>query len=460
MSVGVLALPHVPPVASAFGGVFWPIRGSDWWQTPIFYLGTLLSVGVVPLFFQAFATWQWSNYCHAQLPAGKRALRVNMDETAICLFQGGGRGNVFLSKTDHTVVQNIPRGKRRAYLTHVAFVCDDMAIQAVLPQVIIGNEHTLPAHQLAALRAACPPNVHLIRAKSAWVNGRVSVHLMKLLAAALAPFMAAYQPILYFDAYKAHLEWAVFATCARLGLWAVVVPAKMTWLLQPLDTHVFLVYKICLQKAYQAARIRAANPDISLADLLTCVYASIRDVVEGRPWAHAFDANGLGAAQNGVSDRVILKLLIAAPPANAAERPSHQQLQACFPKRMRIPVRAVWKPFAPPSILAVAKPAGHVAPCVESVAPPPAPLRRSSARIAAGVSLPKAGMAASACLGPPRGPACPKVASGSSSSAPPAKAIGLVATKAVPPPPPPPTPKAPPAGGIMTRSRTRSLALP
>ena len=145
MSVGVLALAgHHGPCSTRCFGVWWLLlahRGSDWWQTPIFYLGTLLSAGVVPLFFQAFATWQWSNYCHAQLPAGKRALRVNMDETAICLLQGGGRGNVFLSKTDQTVVQNIPRGKRRTYLTHVAFVCDEMAIQAVLPQVIIGNEH-------------------------------------------------------------------------------------------------------------------------------------------------------------------------------------------------------------------------------------------------------------------------------------------------------------------------------
>ena len=49
--------------------------------------------------------WQWWNHYYRQLPEGKRALRINMDETAICAFQGGGaKGNVFIDKTVRAVL--------------------------------------------------------------------------------------------------------------------------------------------------------------------------------------------------------------------------------------------------------------------------------------------------------------------------------------------------------------------
>ena len=310
-----------------------------------------------------------------------------MDETAICLFQGGGRGNVFLAKTDPAAVQNIPRGRRRAYVTHVAFICDNPAIQAVLPQVLIANEHTLKAGQLAALRRACPPNVWLLRRKSAWVDGPLCAWIVRRLAAALAPYMEDFQPLLLFDAATPHVRYVVFDACARVGVWPILVAAKMTWFMQPLDTHAFLVYKIFLQKAYQAARVRAACGDIGLADLLPCIYDAIRSVLVDRPWAAAFDVDGFAPAQAGVSGRVCVKLLIVTPPASAS-RPTLPQLRCCFPQRRRVPVSAIWRPFGHPVVMAGAKAAGHVAEPVAEVYAPPT-LRRS-ARVAARVACAEA----------------------------------------------------------------------
>ena len=44
------------------------------------------------VFFEAFASWSWFNYLASKLPAGKKALITNIDETAVCLFQGARRG--------------------------------------------------------------------------------------------------------------------------------------------------------------------------------------------------------------------------------------------------------------------------------------------------------------------------------------------------------------------------------
>lgn len=123
--------------------------------------------------------WQWTNFYMNQLPADKRVIHVNFDQTAACLFQGAGRGNVTLAKADRAAVQNVPRGKRRTYLTHVAFACDDPITQPLLPQVTVGNEHTLKAGQLAAVRSSCLPNVRVLRRKSAWVNALVIVEIVR-----------------------------------------------------------------------------------------------------------------------------------------------------------------------------------------------------------------------------------------------------------------------------------------
>ena len=42
--------------------------------------------------FEAFASWPWFNYLTSKVPAGKKALITNIDETAVCLFQVARRG--------------------------------------------------------------------------------------------------------------------------------------------------------------------------------------------------------------------------------------------------------------------------------------------------------------------------------------------------------------------------------
>ena len=48
--------------------------------------------------WQAFAVWQWYNYAASRVPAGKEPLRINLDETSLCLFQGDAKGTVLFRK--------------------------------------------------------------------------------------------------------------------------------------------------------------------------------------------------------------------------------------------------------------------------------------------------------------------------------------------------------------------------
>ena len=170
---------------------------------------------------QADAVWQWYNSCAAQVPVGKTPLRINVDETSVCLFQGGGKGTVMFKKRRDPPAaeprERASRGKRRACLTHVAFVCDRPDIQPLLPQVLVGNFATFLVREMAALKAAAPPNVHLIRQKTAWNNKQLMAWIITRLAVALSGFTALLQPILLLDA--AHTRHTLSGTVRLAHDW-------------------------------------------------------------------------------------------------------------------------------------------------------------------------------------------------------------------------------------------------
>jgi hypothetical protein len=178
------------------------------------------------------AAWRWYNYVSSQVPPAKEVLRLNLDETSVCLYQGDVRGNVFVSKKQRAT-QYAPRAKRRCCMTHIGVVYDSTEIQPRLPQAVIGHEATFKARELPALRASCPANVILLRQRSAWSNNVVCAWLVRRIGFALEPYSAWYQPVLLLDASRTHITPLVLAACNRAVRWAVLAPARITWLLVP-----------------------------------------------------------------------------------------------------------------------------------------------------------------------------------------------------------------------------------
>ena len=190
-----------------------------------------------------------------------------MDETSVCLFQGAGKGVIFVDKKrrrDSEPAQAVPSAKRRCCLTHVAFICDRTDLQPLLPQVVIANERTFTAAGLAALQASCPANVKLVRQKSAWNNSALCATIVGWLGEALRPYLGGLQPFLLLDAVGLHTTPAMMRAFNASRIWPILVPARTTWLLQPLDTDAFMRYKAHLRDAYQKARAASQTADLSI----------------------------------------------------------------------------------------------------------------------------------------------------------------------------------------------------
>ena len=293
---------------------------------------------------KAAASWQWWNYLQSHVPPGKTPLRINFDETSICLFQGGGKGTVFMSRKQHRPKQKVPKERSRQYMTLVAFVCDQPMIQPLLPQHLIGNEYTFPAKQLGMLRSHCPPNVRLTRQKSAWNNEKLCTELLRQLADALLPYLDDYQPILIFDACKVHLVPNVLLYCHALGIWPLVVPARLTWLLQPLDVNGFWRLKSLIRRSYQRMRIQLRKPDLNIHEFLQCMYTALRSALQGTRWAPIFDRVGYGSAQQLVGERVKSAVPVVTQQRFSTDRPTLDMLRLCWPRNVKVPMSAALWP--------------------------------------------------------------------------------------------------------------------
>ena len=295
------------------------------------------------MFAQAFAAWRWWNH-YEMLEQRKTLLRVNMDESSICLHQGDGKGTIALDRKRHRedAVQRVSRKTRRRRMTLLAFICDRGDIQPSLPQVLIMNEATCPLRTLQRLRAAVSPNILIVRQKSAWNNEHLCATIVRRLGESIAPFRHLYQPVLLMDAAKMHTSERVVLACRAMDIWPLLIPAGLTWLLQPLDTHGFSWLKNVLAKLYQAARASSANQELDIHEFLECVNEAVNSVFGGHGWRRAFERCGFGLRQAQVAERTLTNLGVETCEAPTT-MPSFQEIHSCFPRRTRTASLLFWR---------------------------------------------------------------------------------------------------------------------
>ena len=99
---------------------------------------------------QAFAAWQWCNFCRAEAARlGRHPLLLNLDETSVPLGFTPRLSNVIAATSrQRTKRRHLPsiaqkRETSRANFTHVAIICDDPSLQPLLPQILIFSKKQL-----------------------------------------------------------------------------------------------------------------------------------------------------------------------------------------------------------------------------------------------------------------------------------------------------------------------------
>lgn len=187
-------------------------------------------------------------------------------------------------------------------MTLVAFLCDDVAVQPLLPQVFVSNQHVLSAVDVAQLNSACPSNVFFVRRKSSWVNVAVLLEILELFSALLQHTLRTHRVILHMDASRVHLHASVARARSRAGLFLMYIPASTTAWLQPLDVSVFSQYKAWVRAELERKRLVAPAGVLSRSDIMSAYSDGIRAILEAKGWANAFEVTGLRGQSNLSTD--------------------------------------------------------------------------------------------------------------------------------------------------------------
>ena len=181
------------------------------------------------------------------------------------------------------------------------------------------------------------------------MNASLCASLVRRLGAAvkrvLEPSGCEYQVVVMLDALPAHLSLQVLNAFSAVHLLPFIIPAKTTWALAPLDTHVFSCFKAAVQEYYDRARASAAEgEEVDMVVFVTCVRKAISDIVLGRNWSHAFAGNGFTFPQDAVGRD--LHITLGSDVGNVScEAPSLSQIEVCVPSRSKEKAAVIWRRF-------------------------------------------------------------------------------------------------------------------
>ena len=157
--------------------------------------------------------------------------------------------------------------------------------------------------------------------------------------------METYQPILFFDTAPAHMRAEVLGDLPGLGIWYVIIPPRMTWLLQPLDSHVFQKFKFFLKTRFQN-ELTERDGRLDIEYMVQLVIRAIRHVLQRYCWAAAFEQNGLTADHTKVSSFIRKHLQVESLDPFCTEPPSMDALRLCWPRTRRFPIAEVMDSLA------------------------------------------------------------------------------------------------------------------
>jgi hypothetical protein len=229
---------------------------------------------------------------------GKEYVLVNMDETNLSYVDASKKGTVPNKLVlQHEQIRVAPRvvDRTNSRTTLMAAVCNDRTLQPHLPQVILprySKEASPPKHLLEEYENTGYPLEY-------WHNtsGNVTPGVMKAWLTRLRSVVHTHRPsswlLVVVDCATCHVEHSVLIHARRLGIVMVMVPSRLTWMLQLLDVYVFARLKWHLRR--EMLRETCARPNIcpSTHHVVRSQEIAIRQILVETDWVDLFPRVGL-----------------------------------------------------------------------------------------------------------------------------------------------------------------------
>ena len=274
---------------------------------------------------QVQAFLRWSQWLARIAFVDEDVVMLNIDETAVERLIPHRQGNsiVFrpLSVAAAQVYERIARRDSHGHVTLMGCVSSVPELQQWLPQFVLANDGKLSRAEKMRLRALLAPFVWL-EGCAGWVNSESFCAILTRLRRAVLRLRPGARLVIACDPASQHTTQQVISHAARLRVQLLFIPGRLTWLMQPLDTHVFGAFKQRLHHVQCSARARSSDgtlPSTAWIDFLETV---VREFLVEKSWHTCFHENGLFGIEDALRERirqagVISAAIVAAPPTDA-----------------------------------------------------------------------------------------------------------------------------------------------
>ena len=332
---------------------------------------------------QVAAFFQWCQWLRMAVVGEEPCIVVNVDETAISRGMTPRRGHCVgrLAAAGRQRYARITLREARGHMTYVAAIADDPDVHRRLPQILLPHTERLTRADRERLAALEAPLLQIAGTKG-WVTADVFCDILTRIRRVCREVHPGRPVIVVMDCAPQHLSWQVLNHIARLGLFVALVPSSMTWLLQPLDTHVFQHLKAGISSGQTTCRGESADGVLPPGRWVDIAAAAMREHVvdtnsAGHMWANGLRGPG-PTLRARISDALGTTLPLPLRPPTAQDfadllgRPAPRMLQSLLGPPRRFLARKLARAAAV---------AGGPAPVARRLGPP---LRRAgSAPVAA-----------------------------------------------------------------------------
>ncbi|HSG19529.1 MAG TPA: hypothetical protein VLA31_02065, partial [Burkholderiaceae bacterium] len=255
---------------------------------------------------------KWLKLWHEHFGNPASFVVVNMDETML--------GNVKASKKGITdpcseglagAAQEPRRDSGLPRTSLLAAVCSDADVQPLLPQVRLPRAAAgkVPSRRVLDAYAAAGPPQTAWHGGAGFISERSAMWYLGRVKKAVREVRPHARVLLVWDACPVHLMHSVLRHARKLDIGIVVVPGRMTWLLQPLDTHVFAVLKKRIRDMEFQSKAAARRSTLPPLQRVRMHGSAVREVLVERSWVETMRRSGL--APGGAELRPALQKILS-----------------------------------------------------------------------------------------------------------------------------------------------------
>ena len=177
----------------------------------------------------------------------------------------------------------------------LAAVCNDSDIQPHLPQIWLprGDPARIPSAATRAVFTAAGDPHEAWHGSAGFCTQRIIRAWLRKLKRRVVSRKPGVEIIVVMDVCPVHVAPSIAAEARRLRMELVLVPARLTWLLQLLDTHVFSQLKREMRRELWNAKASSPGGTISAAVQLQALTRATSNVLVQRSWTAFFPRVGL-----------------------------------------------------------------------------------------------------------------------------------------------------------------------